>query len=78
MHKANLVRRNVIAMKVEGCLDKFSPYFALPPIRVSDRSQVVLELDQEELALVFSEWNAVFTVAFHESLAQNRAKVDMT
>jgi len=65
-------------MKVEGCLDKFSPYFALPPIRVSDRSQVVLELDQEELALVFSEWNAVFTVAFHESLAQNRAKVDMT
>jgi hypothetical protein len=39
---------------------------------------VVLELDQEELALVFSEWNAVFTVAFHESLAQNRAKVDMT
>jgi len=64
-------------MKVEGCLDKFSPYFALPPIRVSDRSQVVLELDQEELALVFSEWNAVFTVAFDESLAQNRAKVDM-
>ena len=67
-----------ISTKVEGCLDKFSTYFALPPIRVSDRSQVVLELDQEELALVFSEWNAVFTVAFHESLAQNRAKVDMT
>ena len=67
-----------ISTKVEGCLDKFSTYFALPPIRVSDRSQVVLELDQEELAPVFSEWNVAFTVAFQESPTPNRAMVDMT